>query len=642
MSNIKRLKDKDGNDIYPVTHASAVFDSDGNNLLDFLVNAIITNGATNVGYVDVDVDNTLCVTGLPQGEYTLRYKGPDGPLNNYYDIGVIENGKITNKDLISENIPPYDATCIGVYDVDNKEVGNIPLFYFKKERDERLYSFGILSDVHNQTNQGAESTADLQRALKLFNERETVEFTCITGDISETATEEEYQIYKNNVETCSPDTPVYATSGNHDCYGSGLNLELWTQYTGCERTYEIKHGNDHFIFLGMNKWSMGSASCVPYLVEDLDWLETKIEEYKNERCFIFTHLFFPEYAGNFKEIYIRENWLMGTQHDRMKNLLNNYPNTVWFSGHSHWKWYLQKYEDNANVQRDGGWTVHVPSCALPIDSDGVSSRVGDALGSEGAIVDVYENYIEIRGTDLKNDKYIPIAKYRLDTTLIEVTGKTCDVEFKLTNATVSNNATSIDIHTPYTNTVIPDSEGITEITVTMNGKDITSSAVSGNEISIEDPTGKIVITVNVIVGFVKNLLDEYTVHMNNRWSSSSNTVVAVNGVLYLEVPFSDINGKTIKIIGFTPETGGTSTWYAYKDGTMKGRIADGDIGTIWALTSLRDNNDGTYEVDISKDIFVVPGTTTPITNEPDTIKITMKVCNSMISSLDGLYLLVSE
>lgn len=640
MSNIKRMKDKDGNYIYPVTHASAVFDSDGNNLLDFLVNAIIANGATNVGYVDVD--NTLCVTGLPQGKYTLRYKGPYGPLDNYYDIGVIENGKITNKDLISENIPPYDATCIGVYDADNKEVGNIPLFYFKKERDERLYSFGILSDVHNQTNQGAESTADLQRALNLFNERETVEFTCITGDISENATEAEYQIYKNNVETCSPDTPVYATPGNHDCSGSGLNLELWRQYTGCERTYEIKHGNDHFIFLGMNKWSMGSASCIPYLVEDLDWLEAKIEEYKNERCFIFTHLFFPEYAGNFKEIYIRENWLMGTQHDRMKNLLNNYPNTIWFSGHSHWKWYLQKYEDNANVQRDGGWTVHIPSCASPIDSDGVSTRVSKGLESEGAIIDVYENYIEIRGIDLKNDKYIPVAKYRLDTTLTKVAGKTCDVEFKLTNATVSNNATSIDIHTPYTNTVIPDSEGITEITVTMDGEDITSSAVSGNEISIEDPTGKIVITVNVIVGFVMNLLDEYTVHMNNRWSASSNATSAMNGVLYLEVPFSVINGKTIKIIGFTPETGGVSTWYAYKDGSFKGRISDGSSGTIWTLTSLRDNNDGSYDVDVSKEIFCTRGTTTPITSEPDTIKITMKVSDSMITSLNGLYLLVSE
>ena len=45
------------------------------------------------------------------------------------------------------------------------------------------------------------------------------------------------------------------------------------------------------------------------------------------------------------------------------------------------------------------------------------------LESEGAIVDVYENYIDIRGMDLKNEKYLPIAQYRLDTTLVEIPAK---------------------------------------------------------------------------------------------------------------------------------------------------------------------------------------------------------------------------
>ena len=33
--------------------------------------------------------------------------------------------------------------------------------------------------------------------------------------------------------------------------------------------------------------------------ERLDKLEEKLEEYRNERTFVFTHLFFPEKAGNF-------------------------------------------------------------------------------------------------------------------------------------------------------------------------------------------------------------------------------------------------------------------------------------------------------------------------------------------------------
>ena len=133
-----------------------------------------------------------------------------------------------------------------------------------------------------------------------------------------------------------------------------------------------------------------------------------------------THLFFPTRAGNLNNIYPSGNWLGGTQLTTIQALNDRYKNAIWFSGHSHWKWYLQKYQDNANIYRNNcGWCVHVPSCASPIDSDG-TSRVEKPLESEGAIVDVYDNYIDIRGMDLKNQKYLPIAQYRLDTTLIDI------------------------------------------------------------------------------------------------------------------------------------------------------------------------------------------------------------------------------
>lgn len=87
---------------------------------------------------------------------------------------------------------------------------------------------------------------------------------------------------------------------------------------------------------------------------------------------------------------------------------------------------MQKHQDRANIYRSYknsnptcGWCVHVPSCAYPIDSDG-TTRDGKNYESEGAIVDVYKDYIDIRGVDVKNGKYFPIATYRLNTTLYEV------------------------------------------------------------------------------------------------------------------------------------------------------------------------------------------------------------------------------
>jgi hypothetical protein len=81
------------------------------------------------------------------------------------------------------------------------------------------------------------------------------------------------------------------------------------------------------------------------------------------------------------------------------------------------------YEQKANVWKSttSSWCVHVPSCATTkyiANADADTSH--DPGASEGAIVDVYDNYIDIRAMDFKNNKYLPIGNYRLDTTLVSV------------------------------------------------------------------------------------------------------------------------------------------------------------------------------------------------------------------------------
>lgn len=448
-------------------------------------------------------------------------------------------------DFISENIAPYLANKIGVYDSNGNRVGKIPLGDFKPSYGNRLYRFGLLSDVHNQSDQSAESTEDLQRALAYFNEKESVWATCICGDITQKGSlESEYQLYQNNVNAKSPNTPVYTCTGNHDCINrNGINEIYWKTYTGHDICFEITKGNDHFLFFGMYYYSLG-ASGNPYRNTDIDWIENKLEEYRNERCFVFTHLFIPKMAGNFKEIYPSGNWLGGSQLTRIQELVEHYKNSIWFSGHSHWKWYLQKYEEKANIYKNNSaWTVHVPSCASPIDSDGTSTRVSMPLESEGAIVDVYENYIDIRGMDLKNQKYLPIAQYRLDTTLVNIDAKpivTYAITNNLTNVTNSNTTTEITEGSSYSANISAN-EGYTlnSLTVTMNGTDITSTAVNGSNINIESVTGDIVIT-----------------------ASASITTVACTGISLnnTSLSFTDTNAQTLVVTVTPSDTTDTITW----------------------------------------------------------------------------------
>ena len=56
----------------------------------------------------------------------------------------------------------------------------------------------------------------------------------------------------------------------------------------------------------------------------MEELEEKLEEYEGERCYIITHLFFPDRAGNLNGIYPPKNWLRGEQLERLEALCRKY------------------------------------------------------------------------------------------------------------------------------------------------------------------------------------------------------------------------------------------------------------------------------------------------------------------------------
>lgn len=377
--------------------------------------AVATGKMTSSNTIEVFSDNS--------GPYTLKYVDADGtPLEEYADIcSLTVDGRSTYDDFIDANIAPVHASAIGIFDSQKNCQSTISISSFKQEFSTPLYSFGILSDIHLTSDNASKCQDKFQAALTYFNEKD-VDFTCVCGDISEKGTAEEYAIYKQMAASYSPDTPVYTTTGNHDARSRGINHDDWKEYTGSEVVFDFSKTlpdgrKDHFIFFGMSYWSQTGA----YVEEHVKWLEQKLAEYHNERCFIITHMFFPDMAGNMNQVYPETNWLAGTLLERLKALCNNNPNTIWFSGHSHWKWSLQKFDDKANVCRtyDGnqpasGWCVHIPACAKPVDSDG-QSRESRTKESEGAIIKVYEDHIDIYGLDFINRKYLPIAIYRLDT-----------------------------------------------------------------------------------------------------------------------------------------------------------------------------------------------------------------------------------
>lgn len=314
------------------------------------------------------------------------------------------------KDFITENVALSSVRRIGIYDSNGNRVGQIPLGSLTPPTyGKRLYSYGVLSDIHI-----GESTADMdfQTALTYLNEH--ANFVCISGDLAHTGTESQRTTYKSIVDNYS-NIPVYAISGNHDGdYVANLESVI-SSYTGQPLYYSITKDNDVFIFVGNATGSGGQL----FTKAELQWLYNTLEANRNKRCFLFQHVRPDDGCGNALGIYTYDIW-GGTESRVFESLLRHYKNIVFFHGHSHLKFYLQKYSDVANIEKNFGcWSVHVPSLAVPRDTSSVvnPSRVDVYAESEGYVVDVYENGIHLRGRDFVKGEFLPIASYWLDTTL---------------------------------------------------------------------------------------------------------------------------------------------------------------------------------------------------------------------------------
>lgn len=319
--------------------------------------------------------------------------------------------------LIPQNIAASSATKIGIYNCKGKQVGTIQLGRLKLTiSSEKLYSFGALSDIHLQYDTALE---DFRRALTYLNEQENVAFTCVCGDLTSGGTAVELATYKDTVETCSPNTPVYTMMGNHDVR-SGL-MDSIQDYTGYSNYYSINYENDVFIFVGnVADWTTNVLSNA-----ELQWLYETLEANRNKRCFLFEHIRPTNGCGNASGLYQRStaDW-GGTCGAIFESLLSHYKNVVFFHGHSHLRFSLQRYDKQANYDIiRGSHSVHIPSLAAPredTDGDGSVNNI-DAdniyADSEGYVVDVYPNGIHLRGRDFVKGEYLPIASYWLDTTL---------------------------------------------------------------------------------------------------------------------------------------------------------------------------------------------------------------------------------
>lgn len=331
--------------------------------------------------------------------------------------------------FIPQNTAPVGAKKIGVYNSSGERVLGISLGGLAPTTKAKLYSFGLVSDMHIYKTSVAWSPDIKMDAALTYFENKGCDMCLHCGDITQTG-------FYNEGDTTNLDPaqfaafravcdkhsiPVHGIAGNHESYVVPItsNLTEFNAYTGDSLTYTMEYGGDVFIFVGQSK---GTAIMSD---ESLQWLYETLETNRNKRCFVFIHPYIRGDSGDPLAIHkepISTYW--GSKTEVLKNMLAHYKNIVLFHGHSHYRFDCQELDKTANyTEKNGFRSVHTPSSGRPRTIvDNTPTYVNDE--SYGYIVDVYDGCIVLNGIDFISSNIVPIGTFKIDTTLQTIEANT--------------------------------------------------------------------------------------------------------------------------------------------------------------------------------------------------------------------------
>lgn len=119
------------------------------------------------------------------------------------------------------------------------------------------------------------------------------------------------------------------------------------------------------------------------------------------RVFLMYHYFTRE-SGMFND---GATYLDPVSSKKLHEVLRKYPDVIYFSGHNHFS-----FDCDMNIHNNGTYTsIHTPSLAASTAYKGK----GHEMGNEGYFVEVYADYVIVRGVDFLTDETVSKATFLL-------------------------------------------------------------------------------------------------------------------------------------------------------------------------------------------------------------------------------------
>ena len=236
----------------------------------------------------------------------------------------------------------------------------------------------------------------------------------IVGDTINMSAESDYLFYKSILEEEKTNSAkmIYYALGNHEyMYQSNIvdALNLFKEQLNLENHYySVDIEGCKFIVLGSDDITpLGKMNSIQF-----QWLKQELADTnKNTPTFIFLHQPLKDtVAGSLETLFGQQDYGFSSSREALRDLLKNYPNATVFSGHSHYT--LEEYQTVLYGNGSDATFVNCGSMAYLCNLD--SKDIG---GSEGYYVEVYEDYILLRGKEFVYNKWIAGAQFIIPITI---------------------------------------------------------------------------------------------------------------------------------------------------------------------------------------------------------------------------------
>lgn len=410
--------------------------------------ASIVNAPTGIEFTDSDEDSNQIAGEVkimtPEDQsnvtaYTLYWGNDMGKLADQPVIASMAPGQIggsvVSHTFADNTLIPSGATKLFAYSDSTAGESNIgaelaiPGLLVATPN----VKFQVISDMHIQGDKNHIHNKHLEDALRdMITLSPDSDGLMTVGDNTENGLEEQYQELERIFNLYGEQLPdTYFVEGNHDVRWGDWSIRsaLFEQYTKMDaKYYDVWIKGYQFIFLGTEK----GLKDYSYLSQtQLEWLENKLSESasSDKPVFIFHHQPLKNTVAGANESKNTSFYWYGVRQDKeLKSILAKYPQSILFTGHTHWELGSMDTMYNAKYA-----TMFNTAATSYLWTDNDEAKVG----SQGYFVEVYDDKILVKGRDFLNNQWIENAQFEVSLPAqIPVVDPAIDPDLGLGNPTI--------------------------------------------------------------------------------------------------------------------------------------------------------------------------------------------------------------